>query len=386
MKGCLKTIGTIVFWAVIVIIGINTCDLITSPNTVTSPEPSPSTSPQVSPVAPPVPAQPSTPVPESVSIPSKELPGPTINLPTVIGEVTQSIEWISANYSWTYRGKWSWGMKMPVSLYDYYRELPRPRTKNYSVYVTHPLDDPYIDMLVEKITKAAQQEGYTEYQTVEFAAAFVQSLPYTVDSVTTPYDEYPRYPLETLVDNGGDCEDTSILLASIIDKMGYGAVLIVLPNHVGVGVKGGENIYGTRWEYKGNKYYYIETTGENWRFGELPEEYKNTAASVHPMIPVPILSHDGSIKGRGYIAEVEVKVSNLGTAQANNVTVLAGFDAGGGMVWNPQKSEPFKLGAGQQVTVKLNLRIPYDKHTRLIAQIANDDVLVGESHTGWFDT
>lgn len=375
-----------VFWAVIVIIGINTCDLITSPNTVTSPEPSPSTSPQVSPVAPPAPVLPSTPAPESVPTPSKELPGPTINLPTAIGEVTPSTELISVNYSWNYRGKWSWEMKIPLSLYNYYRKLPRPPTKNYSVYVSHPLDDPYIDMLVEKIEKAAQQEGYTVCQTVEFANAFVQSLPYAVDSVTTPYDEYPRYPLETLVDNGGDCEDTSILLASIIDKMGYGVVLIILPNHVGVGVKGGENIYGTYWKYKGDKYYYIETTGENWGIGELPQEYKDMAASVYPMTPVPILTHDGSIKGRGYIAEVEIRVSNLGTAPANNVTVLAGFDAGGGMIWNSQESEPFKLGADQQATVKLNLRIPYGKHTRLIVQIAIDDVLVDEGHTGWFDT
>lgn len=384
MKGCLKAIGTIALWAIIAIVVINTCDLFTSPSTVTSPEPSPS--PQVSPVAPSVPSQLSAPAPESVSIPSKELPGPTVNLPTVIGGMSQSTESISANYSWTYRGEWSWGMKIPVSLYDYYRELPRPPTRNYSVYVTHPLDDPYIDMLVEKITKAAQKEGFTEYQTVEFAAAFVQSLPYTVDSVTTPYDEYPRYPLETLADNGGDCEDTSILLASIIDKMGYSVVLLKLPNHLGVGVKGGENIYGTRWDYKGDKYYYVETTGENWGIGELPEEYKDTSASIYPMTPVPIISHDGSINGRGYYADVEVRVSNLGTAQANNVTVLAAFDAGGGKVWNPQECEPFRLGAGQEVVVNLSLKIPFDKHTRLIIQIAIDSVPVDEGYTDWFDT
>lgn len=277
-------------------------------------------------------------------------------------------------------------MQIPLSLYKYYQQLPRPPTENYSVYVTHPLDDLYIDLLVEKITKAAQQEGYNEYQTVEFAAAFVQSLPYTVDFVTTPYDEYPRYPIETLVDGGGDCEDTSILLASIIDKMGYGVVLIILPNHVGVGAKGGDNLYGTYWEYKGSKYYYIETTGENWGIGELPDEYENTAASIHPMIPVPILTHDGSIKGSGYFAEVEVKVSNLGTAPANNVTVFAGFDAGEDMVWNSQKSALFTLGVGQEATVKLNLRIPFGKHTRLIIQIEVDGVLVDEGYTEWFDT
>jgi len=386
MKGCLKTVGTIILWTVIIFVGIDTCDSITSPNPTTSPELSPSILPPVSSIAPPEPIPPPTLSPEPTPPPSKELPAPTVNLPTTIGEATQSTELISTNYSWTYRGKWSWEGKIPLSLYEYYKKLPRPATKNYSVYVTHPLDDPYLDQLVEKIEKAAQEKGYTEYQTVEFAAAFVQSLPYTVDSVTTPYDEYPRYPIETLVDNGGDCEDTSILLASLIDKMGYGVVLIILPNHVGVGVKGGENVFGTYWEYKGGKYYYVETTGENWGIGELPEEYENIGATVRPMIPVPILTHDGSLKGRGYIAEVEVKVSNLGTASANNVTVLAGFDAGGKMVWNSQESQPFNIGATQEATVKLNLMIPYGKHTRLIIQISIDDVLVDESHTDWFDT
>lgn len=277
-------------------------------------------------------------------------------------------------------------MKIPVSLYDYYQELPRPPTKNYSVYVTHPLDDPFIDMLIDKIIKAAQQEGFTEYQTVEFATAFVQSLPYAVDSVTTPYDEYPRYPIETLIDKGGDCEDSAILLASIINGMGYGVVLITLPNHVAVGIKGGENIYGTYYEYGGSKYYYTETTGEGWKVGELPDEYKNISVFIHPMIPVPILTHDGSIKSNGYIAEVEVIVSNLGTSTANNVTVFVGFDAGGETVWNPQKSEPFNLRASQQVVVELYLRIPFDKHTRLIVQIAIDGILVDEGHTEWFDT
>ena len=330
----------------------------------------------------PIPVAAPTPQPTPSPTPVSET-GP---IPSKIDGVPKSIELISVNYSWDYRGKWSWEGKLPVSLYDYYRELPRPPTNNYSVYVTHPVDDPYIDMLVEKITNAAQTKGFTVAQTVEFAAAFVQSLPYTVDSVTTPYDEYPRYPLETLKDNGGDCEDTSILLASIVDKMGYGTVLIRFPTHIGVGVKGGENIPGDYWEYEGNKYYYIETTGENWGIGKLPEEYKNTPAFIHPMIPVPILTHDGSIKRRGIITDVEVKVSNLGTAQANKVTVSAGFDAGSGMVWNSQKSEPFILGASQQAVVKLNLRIPLDKHTRLIVQISIDGVLVEEGFTGWFDT
>ena len=353
------------------------------PTSVPTPSPAPPTS---TPTPLPEPAPTPTPELEPTPTPSEKLPAPTVQLPIVIGEGSQSTELIPMNFSWTYNGKWSWEGKIPLSLYEYYQKIPRPPTKNYSVYVTHPLDDPYIDLLVEKIKKAARQEGYTEYQTVEFAAAFVQSLPYTADSVSAPYDEYPRYPIETLVDDGGDCEDTSILLASIIDKMGHGVVLIMLPDHCAVGVKGGENIYGTYWEYEGSKYYYIETTGEGWGIGELPNEYKNTTASIRPMIPTPILTHDGSLKQIGTIVEVEVTVYNLGTAIANNVSVLAGFDAGDGMLWNGKKSESFQVGFNQKVTVKLNLRIPLGKHTRLVVQIGIDDVLVDESHTEWFDT
>ena len=350
--------------------------------TTTKPTPSPKPTPIPTPtpsIPPPAPTPPQTPE----SLPPST---PTIEPARVMGEISQSSELISRNYIWKYNGQWNFEVQIPQSLYEYYQEMPRPPTKNYSVYVTHPLDDIYIERLVEEIQKTAQQKGFTEYETVEFAAAFVQSLPYTDDSVTTPYDEYPRYPIETLVDNGGDCEDTSILLASLIDKMGYGVVLIMLPNHCAVGVKGGENIHGTYWEYEGEKYFYLETTDTEWRIGELPEEYEDTSASIRPMIPTPILTHDWSITSRGNIGELEVTVYNLGTATAYNVSVLAGFDAGEGMLWNGEQSEPFQVRVNHQVTVKLSLRVPLDKHTRLVIQIGIDDSLVDESHSKWVDT
>lgn len=78
---------------------------------------------------------------------------------------------------------------------------------------------------------------------------------------------------------------------------------------------------------------------------------------------------------------MEVIFYNQGTAPAYNVSVLAGFDAGEGMVWNSQKSEPFAIGVDQQATIKLNLQIPLDKHTRLIIQIGIDDILVSKGNT-----
>jgi hypothetical protein len=253
--------------------------------------------------------------------------------------------------------------------------------------VTHPLDDPYIDLLVKKLKSAAEKNQFSAFETVEFAAAFVQSLPYTVDSVTSSLDEYPRYPVETLLDNGGDCEDTSILLASIIDEMGYGVVLIIFPHHCAIGVKGGENVYGSYYNYQSNKYYYLETTGEGWGIGKLPEEYKGVEASIYQLIPTPILTHEWEVIGtQGNYLILEVKVYNQGTATANNVSVHAGFDAGDNKWWNSEESDPTQLEAGWKSTIKLYLRVPLNEHTRLVIKIVLDGYSVEKSYSKWFDT
>lgn len=321
-----------------------------------------------------------------------EIPPPIVQAPETIAETSPSTELKTIAYSWKYVTDWTWELEIPVAVYDYFHQLPRPPTEDYSVYVTHPLDDPYINRLAEKLSEAAQNQGFDSLHTVEFAASFVQSLPYTSDSVTTSFDEYPRYPIETLFDNGGDCEDTSILLASILDKMGYGVVLIDLPNHIAVGVKGTEGISGSYYNYEGNRYYYVETTGENWSFGEMPEEYKNSSAYIYPMLPVPILTTDFDVIDiqyvyeTGYILDLKVTVQNLGSASANNVTVWAGFDAGENLAWNGQTSQSFSIGINEQVSVTLNLKIPVGQHTRLIVKIINNDILMDERYTDWFDT
>lgn len=214
----------------------------------------------------------------------------------------------------------------------------------------------------------------------------MQSLPYALDSVTSPHDEYPRYPIETLVDEGGDCEDTSILLASLIHSMGYGVVLVEFPNHCGIGIKGGENVYGTYYEYGGSKYFYLETIGENWGIGELPDEYQGVSAQIYPMVPTPILTHEWTVTGEGYYAILEVKVTDLGTATANNVYVYSGFDAGNDKLWNPVQSNTVSIEPGYQYTTTLYIQVPLGKHTRLVVQIAMDGYSVEKSYSEWFDT
>jgi transglutaminase-like putative cysteine protease len=293
----------------------------------------------------------------------------------------------SMDYKWKYGlDEWTWSLQIPQAIYDYYKAIPRSPTANYSVYVTHPLDDEYITKVVNKLQQNVKEAGYDEFETVSFVAAFVQSLEYTSDLVTEGFDEYPRYPIETLVDKGGDCEDTAILTASLIRAMGYGVVLITFSDHVAVGVAGEDSLPGTYWEYGGKKYFYLETTGNGWGIGEVPDQYKNAKAKVYPMVPVPILTHDWDVKANGSYIQIHVTVDNLGSAEAKGVYVFVGFDAGNDQVWNKKVSATFDLGVNESEVATLNLIPPVDKHTRIVVQIVYDGYAVDDSYSKWFDS
>ena len=118
---------------------------------------------------------------------------------------------------------------------------------------------------------------------MNFVLAFVQSLPYTSDDVTTEADEYPRYPLETLYEDGGDCEDTSILFSSILRVINIDNCLAVIrnPGHMMVGVWGHDDYQGSSWSHDGKKYYCCETTGEGFRIGDLSPSLSSAKAILY---------------------------------------------------------------------------------------------------------
>lgn len=197
---------------------------------------------------------------------------------------TASEGFFDRSFEWYYEGlRWTWSLSIPRSLYDSYKSVSlSSRIKNsltgYSFLVT--TQDDYVMQVASKLHEAAVQKGYGAYDEVSFVLAFVQSLLYTSDSVSTGYDEYPRFPIETLVDDGGDCEDTSILFATLVIILNYDAIFISPPNHCAVGVWG-TDLHGYYWTYNNRTYYYCETTGDNWRIGGLPSEYKDTLADLY---------------------------------------------------------------------------------------------------------
>jgi len=181
---------------------------------------------------------------------------------------------IAQHFEWNYSGSvWAWDLSFPSDWYDYYKN--KERVSHGADYVTY--DDYYIKQIANMLSEKADEEGYSKS---EFAVAFIQSLGYVNDDVIG-YDDYPKYPLETLAEQNGDCEDTSYLISAIVMAMNIDNVLVELPGHMAIAIAFSGSPEGYYYKLSnGWNYYYIETTAEDWLVGEIPDEYKNTKATL----------------------------------------------------------------------------------------------------------
>jgi predicted transglutaminase-like cysteine proteinase len=135
-------------------------------------------------------------------------------------------------------------------------------------------------------------EGYSSFGEISNVLAFVQSIRYSLDVETTGREEYWRYPIETLHDQVGDCEDTVILAAAVLRHMGHRVGVLVGPNgdtgHAALAVEAPSGVGGTYVERGGRRYYYAETTGQGWIVGQIPEDLDLSEWSLTVMPELPI--------------------------------------------------------------------------------------------------
>ena len=187
-------------------------------------------------------------------------------------------------FAWNYGGEsWTWNLSIPATLYEAYVAVPDSVRRQIPLsgfgYFT-TTEDSYLQTLAAKINETATRQGYSPLQEVNFVLSFVQSIPYATDLNSTGYQDYPRFPLETLVDNVGDCKSHSILFATLTLMLGYGTVFINPPDHLAVGILW-NNFQGTCWTYDNQTYYYCETTGEGFTIGQLPAQFDGVSAYVY---------------------------------------------------------------------------------------------------------
>ncbi len=186
-------------------------------------------------------------------------------------------------FSWTTKkDTWSCEIIVPKTLYEAYVKIPR-QAEAYSLYAFSEEDRPVIKTLLDMLNRTARQRGYSTRDLIANVVNFVQSFPYRTDMATKGLDDYPRYPVETLVDGGGDCEDTAVLMAVLLHEMGYDVCIVYLPGHLALAVSHPEITEGTWYDFMGKRYYYLDTTAKGCEIGWMPDKYQATTARLYPM-------------------------------------------------------------------------------------------------------
>lgn len=188
---------------------------------------------------------------------------------------------VSRTYQWLFQDRYfTLTHGFSLERYRYFQTLPRIAAySQYSAYITDSHDDDELAFLVAELEKAARSANLNVWEKLNLIIAFVQSIPYVPEP-----EEYARYPLETLIEQKGDCEDSSILTAAILHQMGYHVVLLVFleEQHIAAGISVLPPIPGNyrSYRYAGRDYYYVETTCEGWQIGIIPQRYTSTPEIV----------------------------------------------------------------------------------------------------------
>ena len=287
----------------------------------------------------------------------------------------------SWEYTWYYQGTHTLKIPQVNWFSEYYKNLDRFDLTDYAAYVFDPYDDRYIEFLVDQILLL--KDVRTDAEKINFVASFVQSIEYTNDDPENESYEYPRYPLETLHDKQGDCEDKAILTAAMLQSLGYNVSLLRLPQHMAIGVHLNESI--PPYSYYIDQYYFLETTTLQMTVGKIPPEYEGlTNITVYPLTSRPLLTHHWKnatrytvSNGEDYV-RVEMIVENLGSDNTSNFEVRGAFYDSLGFRYNQETTMISPLDAGEKRLVTLSIDIPAEISTTLKTQLYINSVMVNQ--------
>lgn len=144
----------------------------------------------------------------------------------------------SVTYEWQYnKVQYSYTLNIWNSDYLAYKNddsVSRSASylSSYTTQTTQKLitsKDKYVVELASMIVE--KTEGLSEYDRINVLLAFTQYIEYKYDSDSVGQAEYWKYPVETLYENNGDCEDTSILFAAIGKAMKYDTAVMLFEGH-----------------------------------------------------------------------------------------------------------------------------------------------------------
>jgi hypothetical protein len=132
---------------------------------------------------------------------------------------------------------------------------------SYRSMAYDPAQDQVFLDLITRFREIQNKENLSDDEYIELITAYTQSLTYE-----TIGENPAKFPVETIVENAGDCDDKSLLLARLLSLEAFQVSLLSFKpeSHMAVGIGSDDT------SYKNTGYAYIEAT--NYSFVGVPTD------------------------------------------------------------------------------------------------------------------
>ena len=267
----------------------------------------------IAPRALPAPIDPYDPLPRSVPIPPPVFPEPGDGIPL-------HMAWhFRANPGLDAGAGTEFAVDITASRKRYESYLARDHKtldwQSYGRFVGDGLSAE-VDAAAGQLRDISARHSFGTITEINNALAFGQRFRYVRDIEDKKVDEYPRFPIETMVDDRGDCEDHAIVSAACLLRMGYEVCLIAVEYqsgsaHMVLGVAAADDLpdaFFLRDAATGKRYYYCEVStdagsrdpaGRSFRIGEAPDIGQQKSLTIIPITDSGLAEERSSATGVG---------------------------------------------------------------------------------------
>ncbi len=128
-----------------------------------------------------------------------------------------------------------------------------------------------VKFISDKFKRWGRKHNVKGTELVGMVISFVQYMDYMIPKDNL-FEVLP--PVNTVMRNEGDCDTRSVLLAMILEDLGFDAIVLYSEHYLhavaAVDIGRGDYI-----KYRNKKYYIIETTAKGWKLGMMPPDTNN---------------------------------------------------------------------------------------------------------------